>query len=647
MPAPGFLEGKYEVVAKIREGGMGAVYKVRHRLLNELRVVKVMHSQVASSPEQRKRFVREAQTATRLKHPNIVAFYDFAVDPDGTAYMVMEYIDGTDLADLVRRLGPMPVPIGLSLMRQCLSALGYLHKRGIVHRDVSPDNILLCRDEDGAPQAKLIDLGIAKVARDQENLTAADEFLGKLRYASPEQLTAPADGPIDGRSDIYSLGAAVYELLTGVCAFRGKSLQSILAAHLTGSPVPFSESDPKDNVPLGLRRALIRSLEIAPEERFQTAEEFLGDIDSLPQRATPEETDEFLMRALGAPHPLVESPSAIVDLPPPTGEIEPRTEAGGPATGPGAPEATAAWPPTRAFGMPAPAPPRPASERTELYRPRAAPPATPGGPSRVSPLVYAAILGAAAIGLGLLWLRSAGSSEKTRRKNDVTGRTPAAVTVTRERIVARPSPVPELSPTSAPPAPTEAPTPVPAPTSPPWKFPGGFPARSPREKRFPSPPADEKRGSPGSVESATRYCATWEKTSYAQGAIKEKPPGFTTDSAPAFRGPRTDAARIHIDVAIRPEKPGEEEPFRVTARIVNEGDIDLVLDQIEESAERQEGGFRPVEGKGPVTVSVGGFSEIYRYEGYLAAGATYRKDLRVVDRFGDSWRTSVRIVPCE
>jgi hypothetical protein len=283
--------------------------------------------------------------------------------------------------------------------------------------------------------------------------------------------------------------------------------------------------------------------------------------------------------------------------------------------------------------------------------------------------VYAAVLGAATIGLGLLWLRSTGSAEKAGRG---TVPTPAVVGATPERIAERgsteserssgglalPSPAPEFAPTSAAPVPTEAPTPLPATTAPPRLSAGGFPARTSREKRLPPPPADEKRASSGSAaaghsgggahaESTTRYCATWEKTSYAQGAIREKPPGFTTDAAPVFRGPRTDALRIHIDVVIRPEKPSEAEPFRVTARIVNEGDIDLVLDRIEESAERQEGGFRPVEGKGPVTVGVGSFSEIYRFEGALAAGATYRKDLRVIDRFGDSWRTSVRIVPCE
>jgi hypothetical protein len=217
--------------------------------------------------------------------------------------------------------------------------------------------------------------------------------------------------------------------------------------------------------------------------------------------------------------------------------------------------------------------------------------------------------------------------------------------------------VADLAPTNPPALPTRAPTSLPVSTRPARSLAGGFPGQRSEEARLPPPPSNEGRGSSaatnagrsgdGRGDSPLRYCATWEKTAYAQGAIREKPPGFTTDTAPVFRGPRTDAARIHIDVSIRPEKPAEAEPFRVTARIVNEGDIDLVLDRIEESAERQDGGFRPVEGKGPVTINVGSFSEIYRFEGALAASATYRKDLRVIDRFGDSWRTSIRIVPCE
>jgi serine/threonine protein kinase len=145
QPTP--FEGKYEVIGKIAEGGMGAVYKVRHLLLDEIRVIKVMRPQAAESEEQRKRFVREAQTATKLRHPNIVAFYDFAVDESGTAYMVMEFIDGVTLAQLIRKGGPLPLPIALELAKQSLSALGYLHRRGIVHRDVSPDNILMAHHD--------------------------------------------------------------------------------------------------------------------------------------------------------------------------------------------------------------------------------------------------------------------------------------------------------------------------------------------------------------------------------------------------------------------------------------------------------------------------------------------------------------------
>ena len=159
----GPIEGKYEVIAKIREGGMGAIYKVRHRLLNELRVIKVMRPEVAESADQRKRFLREAQTATRLKHENVVSFYDFFVDDEGTAYMVMEYIEGINLRDMIRQCGPIPVALTLFLAKQSLSALAYLHRKGIVHRDISPDNIMMMQEEDGTLHAKLIEIGRAHV----------------------------------------------------------------------------------------------------------------------------------------------------------------------------------------------------------------------------------------------------------------------------------------------------------------------------------------------------------------------------------------------------------------------------------------------------------------------------------------------------
>ena len=163
MQLPGTLiEGKYEILGKIREGGMGTIYRVRHRLLDEIRVVKVLKPQALSSEEMKRRFVEEARTATRLKHPNIGTIHDFALDEEGKAYLVMEYIDGVNLADLLKRQGPPGIALSLEVAHQTLLALGYLHRKNVVHRDIAPDNLMLTHDEDRKPLVKLIDLGIAK-----------------------------------------------------------------------------------------------------------------------------------------------------------------------------------------------------------------------------------------------------------------------------------------------------------------------------------------------------------------------------------------------------------------------------------------------------------------------------------------------------
>src|SRR5262245_22170091 len=140
------IDGKYEILEKLREGGMGAIYKVRHRLLDELRVVKVIRPHMASRQEAAERFLREARVAIRLRHPNIAQLHDFAVGADGNAFIVMEFIDGSTLQEILKRHGPPPVALGVEIGRQALRALGYLHRQKIVHRDVSPDNLMLTRD---------------------------------------------------------------------------------------------------------------------------------------------------------------------------------------------------------------------------------------------------------------------------------------------------------------------------------------------------------------------------------------------------------------------------------------------------------------------------------------------------------------------
>lgn len=276
------VEGKYDVVAKLREGGMGAIYKVRHRLLDEIRIIKVMRQGVFADAEMRRRFLEEAKTATRLKHPNICTIHDFAMDQEGTAYLVMEFIDGVTLGELLRSQGSPGLALSLEIVRQTLRALAYLHRKGVVHRDIAPDNLMLASDEDGDPRVKLIDLGIAKVLDRQSEMTSSGVFLGKVHYASPEQFGVLAHGEtIDGRSDLYSLGLVLYELLTEKKAFAGDTPLQLMRAHVSQEPLPFSESDPKGRIPDAVQDAVLKALQKNREHRFQSAEEFSRKIDEL------------------------------------------------------------------------------------------------------------------------------------------------------------------------------------------------------------------------------------------------------------------------------------------------------------------------------------------------------------------------------
>src|SRR5512141_2825983 len=268
--SPQFDE-KFELVGKLGEGGMGAVYKVRHRLLNQILVVKVMTPKTEASPDLQKRFLREAQTATRLRHPSIVSIFDFVFREDGSAYMVMEYLKGTNLVEALRRCGPMPVPLMLLVADQVLSAMHFMHDKGAIHRDISPDNIMLTREETGIVRAKLIDLGIAKILDAEEDLSVKNEFIGKLRYSSPEQLQPRQHArKLSGRTDVYSFGAVAYELVTGVKAIRGENVLALIHAHQTGLIVPFGESDPGGQVSPRIREVLLRAMSVNPDDRFAT-----------------------------------------------------------------------------------------------------------------------------------------------------------------------------------------------------------------------------------------------------------------------------------------------------------------------------------------------------------------------------------------
>lgn len=279
-PALEPLQGKYEIVAKLKEGGMGAIYKVRHRLLEEVRVVKVLRSQFESDPDLNRRFAQEAKAAIRLRHPNVVQIFDFLLE-EGVGYIVMEYIDGVDLGELIERHRLPSLPVAIDAACQSLKALGYLHKRGFVHRDISPDNLMLGLDFDGKPQVKMIDLGISRQLDSDQRLTASGMFLGKFRYSSPEHFGARGPDGVDQRSDLYSFGIVLYELLTGRYPIRGAENSQLIAGHLFHPPLGFEETDADERVPPILRQIVLRALDKDPTKRYPTAKAMSADLKKL------------------------------------------------------------------------------------------------------------------------------------------------------------------------------------------------------------------------------------------------------------------------------------------------------------------------------------------------------------------------------
>ncbi len=270
MSLPRHFENKFEIFHKISEGGMGAVYKVRHQLLDQIQVIKVIRPQHEDNEDLRRRFQREAKTAMRMRHRNIAAMHDFSIGEGGTAYIVMEYIDGRTLRDLLKESDGLPLDLVMEIARQSLEALDYLHRQGYVHRDISPDNLMLTRDTDGTALVKLIDLGVAKQVGGGRDLTATGMFVGKARYSSPEQLGGKET---DQRSDVYSFGVMLYQLLTGSVPVDGTDISSLVAGHLFRPPIPFAESDPEGRVPKGLRRVVLQTLEKDPQKRIASAAE--------------------------------------------------------------------------------------------------------------------------------------------------------------------------------------------------------------------------------------------------------------------------------------------------------------------------------------------------------------------------------------
>jgi serine/threonine-protein kinase len=275
----GAVSGAYELGPEMGRGGMGVVYRARDRRLKRQVAVKVLPPELAYRAEIRTRFLREAETAAQLTHPHIVPIY--AVDEaDGLVFFVMACIDGENLGKRLHDRGPMPVDDVRRVLAEVADALAYAHARGVVHRDIKPDNILLDHDGD---RAMVTDFGIARavIEGSDARLTATGMAIGTPAYMSPEQ--SAGDREVDGRSDLYSLGVVAYQMLAGVLPFQATSTPAMLIKHLSERPVPVDQRRP--DCPPDLAAAVMRMLEKDPAARFASADELEAVL--LGQRAIP------------------------------------------------------------------------------------------------------------------------------------------------------------------------------------------------------------------------------------------------------------------------------------------------------------------------------------------------------------------------
>ena len=255
--------GDYEILQILGAGGMGRVYKVRNVLSDRVEAMKVLLPDLEGNPGLADRFMREIKVQASLDHPNIAALHT-ALRIENQLMMLMEYVDGVTL-DKMMEAGPVPIDKAVDYIAQVLSALAYAHARGVVHRDLKPANMMIMPNG----VVKLMDFGIAKMTADRK-LTQTGSTVGSLYYMSPEQIKGAVD--LDPRSDLYSLGVSLYEVVTGARPFQGDSEYSIMAAHLQKNPPPPIEISP--NLPNGLNEIILQALQKEPAKRFQTADAF-------------------------------------------------------------------------------------------------------------------------------------------------------------------------------------------------------------------------------------------------------------------------------------------------------------------------------------------------------------------------------------
>jgi serine/threonine-protein kinase len=278
------LAGRYRVIRKIGQGGMGEVYLGEHTTIQKQVAIKVLSDRYKGRRDVISRFLQEARAASSIRHENVVDITDFGETGDGQVFFVMEYLEGRELTSVMEQAGAMAWRRARELMLQILDALGAAHARGVIHRDMKPDNCFVVQRAGGRDHVKVLDFGIAKITTedDAQSLTRTGVIMGTANYMSPEQ--AHGDR-LDARTDIYSCGVILYEMLTGHLPFTGNNPMSVMYKHLHTDPVPPRTAAPDRGIPIAMEAIVMRALVKDPAQRFQSTQELQAALQAVPEDA--------------------------------------------------------------------------------------------------------------------------------------------------------------------------------------------------------------------------------------------------------------------------------------------------------------------------------------------------------------------------